>query len=234
MRVMAIGGNPDDIEFMCGGTLLRCKERGDDIVMCVSTNGSQGHYNILSPHLSCIRKREARQSAEVVGAEIMLLDLPDAGPYPEPWQRDLYVEAIRHANPDMILTHYPYDYMTDHYYVSQNVLDASFWCAVPQYYTQSLGTSTVPAVFFWDTLGGLGGFQPTEWVDVSEVWDKKVEMLLCHQSQALWLKEHDDIDYVEFMATAARFRGLQCGVKYAEAFSALMRWPRVKTYRMLP
>ena len=234
MRVMAIGANPDDIELMCAGTLLKCAQRGDEIIMCVSTNGSMGHFEILSPHLSAIRKREARQSAKVCGAEIILLDLPDAGPFPSPEQRDIYVEAIRQARPDIILTHHPQDYMTDHYYTSQNVLDASFWCAIPQYYTTTPGDPTIPAVFFFETVGGLGGFRPTVYVDISDVWDKKVEMLLCHQSQAKWLKEHDNIDYVEFMAATARFRGLQCGVEYAEAFEPLMRFPRVRPERLLP
>lgn len=234
MRVLAVGANPDDIELQCAGTLLKCKQRGDEITICVSTNGSMGHYEIQSPHLACIRRREARESAKVLGAEIILLDMPDAGPYPEKKQRDIYVEIIRRANPDLILTHYPYDYMTDHYYTSQNVLDASFWCSVPLYHTETPGIDHVPAVYFFEPVGGLGGFQPTEYVDITDVWEQKVQMLLSHQSQARWLAEHDNIDYVEFMETTARFRGLQCGVKYAEAFMPLLRWPRVRPYRLLP
>lgn len=234
MRVMAIGANPDDIEFYAAGTLAKCKRRGDEVVMCVATNGSQGHFEILSPHLSEIRKHEARQSARVIGAQIILLDLPDAGPFPSPEQRDMFVEAIRQADPDVILTHCPFDYMSDHYYTSQNTIDASFWCAIPQYYTTTPGIGKIPVVYFWESLGGLGGFEPLEYVDVSDVWDTKVEMLLCHQSQAKWLAEHDGIDYVEFMAANARFRGLQCGVQYAEAFVPMMRWPRVRPARLLP
>jgi LmbE family N-acetylglucosaminyl deacetylase len=234
MRVLAIGANPDDLEFLCAGTLLKCRQRGDEIVMCVSTNGSMGHFHILTPHLSAIRRREARQSADVLGAEIMLLDMPDAGPYPEKHQRDIYVDLIRRANPDLILTHYPHDYMSDHCYTSTNTIDASFWCCVPQYYTETPGIDHVPVVYFFEPIGGLGGFQPAEWVDITDVWDKKVEMLLSHQSQARWLAEHDGIDYAEFMATQARYRGMQCGVKYAEAFMPMQRWPRVKPYRMLP
>jgi LmbE family N-acetylglucosaminyl deacetylase len=234
VRVMAIGANPDDIEFYAAGTLIKCKQRGDDVIMCVATNGSQGHFEILSPHLSAIRRREARQSARLLGAEIILLDLPDAGPYPLPAQRDLFVEAIRQADPDVILTHYPGDYMSDHYYTSQNTIDASFWCAIPQYYTSTPGKAKVPVVYFWESLGGLNGFEAIEYVDISDVWEQKAQMLLCHQSQARWLAEHDNIDYVEFMATNARFRGTQCGVQYAEAFMPMMRWPRVRPARLLP
>jgi hypothetical protein len=62
----------------------------------------------------------------------------------------------------------------------------------------------------------------------------KEKMLRCHESQYTWLKEHDNIDYVEFMKTISSFRGMQCGVKYAEAFRQYMAWGRLKPQRILP
>ena len=46
-RIMAIGAHPDDIEFGCGGTLLKHKQNGDFVVyVCmtstVSTDGVTG------------------------------------------------------------------------------------------------------------------------------------------------------------------------------------------------
>ena len=37
-RIMAIGAHPDDIEFGCGGTLLKHKLNGDFIVYVCMTN----------------------------------------------------------------------------------------------------------------------------------------------------------------------------------------------------
>ena len=31
MRVMAVGAHPDDIEFLCAGTLAKYVERGDQV-----------------------------------------------------------------------------------------------------------------------------------------------------------------------------------------------------------
>jgi hypothetical protein len=59
-------------------------------------------------------------------------------------------------------------------------------------------------------------------------------MLLCHQSQIAWLKEHDRIDIVDFMEVTNRFRGIQSGVQYAEGFRSESSWPRQKTHRLLP
>ncbi len=233
MRVMAIGPHPDDLELNCAGTLALCKQRGDDVIMCVSCNGSQGHYRIRSPHLQCIRRREARASAAVIGAECILIDLPDSGVYPSMEQRAIYTEVIRQAKPDILLLPAPNDYMSDHSHTATLGDEASFWCSVPLYETGYNSACPPPAVYIWPPMGGFG-VEPTEYVDITDVWEIKKQMLLCHQSQYRWLLEHDGIDYVEFMAKTARFRGLQCGVKYAECFRPLDKWPRLRAERLLP
>lgn len=68
----------------------------------------------------------------------------------------------------------------------------------------------------------------------TEEMDLKEEMLACHESQLVWLKEHDGVDIVESQRTRAAFRGNQCGVKYAEGFTQLLADQRLRTYRVLP
>ena len=36
---LAIGAHGDDLEMFCGGTLARCRQRGDQVFMCVVTDG---------------------------------------------------------------------------------------------------------------------------------------------------------------------------------------------------
>ena len=84
-----------------------------------------------------------------------------------------------------------------------------------------------------DTLAGLG-FSPTEWVDIGDFFDTKIRMLSQHQSQVKWLKDHDNIDVIEFVTTAARYRGIQAGVQYAEGFVRVLQWPRASAERLLP
>ena len=61
-----------------------------------------------------------------------------------------------------------------------------------------------------------------------------LEMLSKHRSQLTWLREHDGVDILENVRTVARFRGLQCGVKYAEGFRVHSAWGRRVTKRLLP
>lgn len=91
----------------------------------------------------------------------------------------------------------------------------------------------VTPVYFMDTVNGIN-FQPTEYVDITKFIKIKEKMLLCHISQAKWLKEHDNLDYVELMRKQSSFRGLQCGVKFAEGFRLHYVSGRVRPERLLP
>jgi len=59
-------------------------------------------------------------------------------------------------------------------------------------------------------------------------------MLASHQSQLTWLEEHDGVDIIDQMRTMARYRGYQCGVRYAEGFVQASEWLRPVTRRLLP
>jgi LmbE family N-acetylglucosaminyl deacetylase len=71
-------------------------------------------------------------------------------------------------------------------------------------------------------------------VDISDYLETKRAMMRQHASQLEWLGEYNGIDIDEFIVTVARFRGLQCGAKYAEGFRRFQGWPRVTPERILP
>jgi LmbE family N-acetylglucosaminyl deacetylase len=140
---------------------------------------------------------------------------------------------IRYANPDVIITHYPGDYCSDHVELSKIVFKASFDASCPHYFPELGPASKVASLFYADTSRGHN-FLPTEYVDITEEMELKAKMLECHESQLVWLRDHDGIDIVENRRVHAAFRGEQCGVKYAEAFCQFMGSQRVKPYRLLP
>jgi len=233
MNVLAVGAHPDDLEILCGGTLARCVRRGDRVTMLVMTDGSAGHAEIPATELAAIREREARAAAEVIGAEFVWLGLPDEFVFNDEPTRRLLLNAIRGAQPDLILTHYPDDYHPDHRATSRAVFDASFVMGLPNVRTEHPAHPGVATLYYFDTLAGQG-FLPAEYVDISETWAVKREMLDRHRSQVDWLRYHDQIDIFQFMEKVAAFRGLQCGVQYAEGFRPADAWPRVHPYRVLP
>ena len=44
--VLAITCHPDDMEIACAGTLLKCKERGDRVVICHLSSGNLVRHTI--------------------------------------------------------------------------------------------------------------------------------------------------------------------------------------------
>jgi LmbE family N-acetylglucosaminyl deacetylase len=233
MRVLAVGAHPDDLEILCGGTLARYAQDGHEVVMCVATDGTAGHMEIRPPELAQIREREARTAAEVIKAEFIWLGFPDELIFNDRETRLAVIDTIRQARPDVIITHAPDDYHPDHRVVSSLVFDTSFIASLPNIETDQAAHPVVPPIYYMDTLAGKG-FHPTEYVDISQTIASKRQMLACHDSQLQWLKDHDDIDVMEFMEVVARTRGFQCNLPYAEGFRPADVWPRTPAGRVLP
>jgi LmbE family N-acetylglucosaminyl deacetylase len=234
MKVLAIGCHPDDIEVSCAGTLAKYKKEGHDVIICHVANGNMGHAVIMSKELREIREKEAIASGNLIGVEVITCDIDDVMVYNgQKEQRDKVVDIIRYAQPDVIITHSPNDYMPDHVAVSKLVFDATFAASVPHYETTQKSIAKLTPLYYMDHLAGIN-FCPTEYVDISDTIEIKISMLEKHESQMKWMRDHDNIDFAEFVTTCARFRGIQSGVKYAECFTQCLAWPKITTKRMLP
>ena len=232
MNVLAVGAHPDDIEISCSGTLAKCVKRGDKVTVCHVANGNMGHEIISPEELREIRIGEAKKAGSLAGIEVVTLDVGDLLPNGcSIEQRDKLIALIKKVQPDFIITHSPTDYMPDHLAVQKLVFDASFGASVPHYGAE--GKAAVVPIFYMDNLAGMN-FLPTEYVDITDEIELKLQMLECHESQLKWMRDHDGIDFADFVRTCSKFRGLQCGVPYAEAFTQELVWPKVVTRRLLP
>ena len=234
MKVLAVGCHPDDLEVGCAGTLRKFVENGDDVYMCHVANGNLGHKLIMPDELREMRHQEAENAAAVIGAKkIYDLDVGDIRVN----SHDLnlvakMVKVIKEVEPDVIITHSPNDYMTDHNETSKLVFNASFGASVDHLVPELPSTGIAP-IYYMDTLAGVG-FIPEDYVDVSGQIETKLKALSCHESQIKWMLEHDKIDFLDFVRTCAKYRGLQCSVPYAEGFRKCYEWPRNRPKRFLP
>ena len=234
MNVLAIGAHPDDIEIACAGTLAKCVKRGDRVVVCHASTGNLGHVIIPPDELTKIRAAEAKKAGSLAGIEVMGGLFNDLDIYDNNKEaRDRIVDVIKYAQPDFIITHNPDDYMPDHTAVSRLVFDAAFTATLPNYPTKTGKAARLVPIYYMDTLAGVN-FNPTEYVDVSEYIDKKLEMLECHETQVVWMREHDGIDFPDMVKTCCRYRGYQCGAEYAEGFRQCQVYLKGTTKRLLP
>jgi N-acetylglucosamine malate deacetylase 1 len=196
--------------------------------------GNRGSFAHSATEITQIRLAEAQTAASIIGAEHHTLRLSDGKVNAaDPGQRTLAIDLIRATRPDLILTHSPHDYISDHNEVSRLMVDASHIATLPLMITRHPAHNLVPAVSYTDTLAGVG-FVPSEYVDISADLDTKLAALRAHQSQLTWRRDHDGVDVVERTRVVSAFRGFQSGVAHAEGFSACLTWLRARTARLLP
>ena len=234
MVVLAVAAHPDDIEFHFAGTLLKCKQRGDEVWICTVNNGSMGHAVIMPDELAEMRKKEAANSCKIAGFNYITADIGDLQSYYQSREhKDIMVDIFRQVNPDLIFIQKPNDYMCDHVAASHLAFDASFMATCPHYETKYPAIDKIAPIYYMGTASEVG-FNPTEYVDITDVYETKIKMLMCHESQEVWLREHDNVDYTNECRILSEFRGMQCKVKYAEAFEPCLVAHRIVPYRMLP
>jgi LmbE family N-acetylglucosaminyl deacetylase len=195
LSVLAVGAHPDDIEIAAGGTLLTLAERHASMRV---------RYVVLTGEPE--RHAEARAAACAftldADLEMELHDLPD-GRLPAAYGqvKEVLENVARSFQPDLILAPSPQDAHQDHRIVGGLVPTSFRDHAVLSY--------EIPK---WD--GDLG--RPNVYVPLADdVARRKVELLdKCFPSQL----GRDWWDEETFLGLA-RLRGIECRVRYAEAFT---------------
>jgi len=232
-RVLAIGAHPDDVEILCSGTLAKLVKAGHKVTIAHVTNGDVGHYFIPAEKLAEIREAEAAQAAKTIGADSIGFGIHDFGVYDD-WQTlHQFTDVIRRAKPDVIITHAPTDYLLEHIKVGEITIAASYAASCPNIKTEHDFHDQIPPIFFMDTIGAID-FKPSHYVDITDVIELKREALSKHQSQLKWMKERWNTDLLEMVESMARSRGIQSGVKYAEAFAQYLVYGRFRANDLLP
>jgi len=234
MNILAIGCHPDDLEVACGGTIAKYAAQGHKVFMCHVASGNMGHRIIEPDALAVIRRGEAEQAARVLGAEPIAIDVGDllVNSHDEDTV-DKLTEIIRWTKPDLIITHNQEDYMRDHVEAGKLAFNASFVASIKHRVTGHEFFDAIPPIMYMDTLAGMN-FIPTEYVDITGTIERKLEALACHDSQIAWMRDHDKIDFIDFVRTCSKYRGLQSGVAFAEGFRPCTNWPRIAARRLLP
>ena len=143
--------------------------------------------------------------------------------YDKPTLRKAY-DLFRTIAPGLVFTHSPEDYMRDHELASLIARASCFLYAAPNVSSLPVKEgSAVPYLYFCDPVEALDHYgniaKADTYVDISSVFNKKIEMLSCHASQRQWLLAHHGVDeYMDMMKRHAALRGSEIGVPQAEAF----------------
>jgi LmbE family N-acetylglucosaminyl deacetylase len=230
-RILAVHAHPDDIEFLCAGTLALLAEMGHHITIATMTAGDCGSVETSLEDTARVRQNEAAAAAALIGAEYACAGFGDLCVFNDDSSRRRTTELVRTARPDIVITASPVDYHPDHEATSMLVRDAVFASSVPNYRAgPPRPLAAIPHLYFMDPIEGRDRkgqvVDPDFAIDVTSNFSKKSDMLAAHESQRSWVrKQHGVDDYMASMERWTAKRGAQFGVSYAEGFRQYVGTP---------
>jgi len=126
MRILALGAHAADQELSAGMILAKYARAGHQVTILSLTAGEKGHP-LLGPNEYRNQKvREAKECAQLLGAETRILDYRDAE---LPVNDEIVFEVcdiIRELKPDLLITHWERSIHKDHRNAHRIALDARF------------------------------------------------------------------------------------------------------------
>lgn len=225
MNVLIFAPHPDDEILGCGGYMAQCADRGDEVTVVVVTSGhppifddsvakKNGWPHNLYPEIN--KSHELLRVKETIFLEYPAAALEDVPRYKFNGRVN---EIIQTSKPDIVFIPHFGDMQKDHTLVSEAVMVA----------VRPRGTHRVNKVYSYECLSETEWniphvsnlFIPNTFVDITDVFERKLEAMNCYQSQLAPFPEARSLEAVEALA---KLRGSTMGAKRAEAFMLIREY----------
>ena len=212
-KILVVAAHPDDEILGVGATILKHVARGDEINILILGDGETSKDG---PQDTNKRARQAKQAAKFLAVKkLVLKTLPDQKFDSLPiLDITKQIEAVvSQIKPQIIYTHCPTDLNMDHRITCQSVLTA---CRPkPGFSVKKILAFVTLSSTEWQLKNGANLFCPTQYEDVTDFIDKKIEALKIYQGELL---EYPHPRSEIGVRVLAQYRGMEVGFKYAEAF----------------
>jgi LmbE family N-acetylglucosaminyl deacetylase len=202
LKILCVGGHPDDPESGCGGTLAKLSAAGHDVTTLYLTRGEAGIPGKSHAEASAIRSKEAEAACKLLSVKPYFLGQIDGNTVVNNEWIDKMVSFIEQSKPDIVFTHWPIDSHKDHQAAS--MLTTQAWMRGGKKFD----------LYYFEVLSGIQtvGFHPSDYVDITSTRESKRKAVYCHTSQnpaEIYSHGHELME---------QFRGLEAGYGAAEAF----------------
>lgn len=169
--VVIVPAHPDDLITSIGFCLL-AREKFDIHVVDL-THGERGLGPEAFEDGSCKRIRTAEEQSvcEAVGAKLHWLDEVDGEAYACRETCEKLAAIMKELKPRAVFAHWPVDIHTDHVMAGAAALRAVFLSGLK------------PEVYFFDEEYQAKGFVPDHYVDITDVAERKYEILRNYKCQ---------------------------------------------------
>ena len=228
---VVIVAHPDDAEFAAAGTVAKWVEEGWDAYYVICTDAAGGGSDDATDvgsaarrKMTETRKREQRAAGAVLGLkDVIFLDYPDGLLQPTIELRRDIVRVLRKYRPSRLVCQSPERtwepfmaigrYHPDHLAAGQATLMALYPASqnpwdFPELLDEGLKPHKVKEVYI------SGAPHVNFFVDITSTMDKKIEALMCHESQFIGHTE----ELAKMMRSRVADLGKKYWVEYAEEF----------------
>ena len=211
LKIVVVGAHPDDPETICGGIMALYSGLGHEVVSVYLTRGEAGIEGKTHEESAKIRTAEALTACAILKVRPEFIGQIDGNCEITKERYAPLLELFKKEEPDIILTHWPIDSHRDHRICSILVYDA--W----------LNTGRKSALYYCEAMSGVQSqnFSPTDYVDITSVITQKHKACFAHVSQEIEQTYHEHHGKME------KFRGMEFGCDYAEAFVRHVKSPGI-------
>ena len=215
-KVLILVAHPDDEILGCGGTIAKYS-KDDDIYVAILGEGMLSRHKMKRTNLTELKGQSRKANKILNTKDVLFFDLPD-----NQFDTVSFLEIVKkieniigEINPSIIYTHHPGDLNIDHRITFRAVLTA----------TRPIG-HIVKDIFSFEVLSSTewsyqkmgSSFNPNYYEDISGFMEKKIDSMKAYVSE---IKEFPHPRSSEGIRIMAQKRGMEVGIKYAEAFELI-------------
>ncbi len=217
--LLAIAAHRDDIELTCGGTLAKAVRAGHRVGILDLTQGEMGTRGDAAT-----RAAEADRAAKTLGVPLRLnAAMPDAHLENNEASRKQIVAIIRRTRPRVVILPYSVGRHPDHRIASELGRDACYLAGLAKYAPGKGVEAHRPYKLLYALAYREDPVKPTFVVDISDVFDLKIEAIRCYASQFTGAKAAGEIhptgqDLYELIRVQSAHYGSLIRRRYGEPF----------------
>jgi LmbE family N-acetylglucosaminyl deacetylase len=202
LNIICVGAHPGDPEFGCGGTMAKYSDAGHKVTFLYLTRGEASDPAKTYAEMAALRTKEAEIACKVLNTKSKFAGQIDGNTVLDKSKNEEMTKLIMEEKPDIVFTQWPLDAHPDHQVTGLLALTA--WVKSGRQFN----------LYFYEVNTGVEtlSFTPTDYVDITSVLERKKEAMFAHKTQ-------NPIEtYNSYFKPLQEFRGLEAGVKVAEAF----------------
>lgn len=217
--LLAIAAHRDDVELTCGGTLAKAARAGHRVGIIDLTQGEMGTRGDAAT-----RATEAERAAKTLGVAIRLnAGMRDAHLQNDEASRKTVVELIRRSRPSVVILPFPVGRHPDHRIASELGRDACYLAGLAKYEPGKGGAAYRPYKLLFALAYREDPVKPTFVVDISDVFETKLQAIRCYTSQFDGAKAAGEVyptghDLYELIRVQSAHYGSLIRRRYGEPF----------------